>query len=60
MFFVSLGIATGAPVTLASFLVNNLVPVTLGNMVAGALGMAASYALLFGSLGNRPKAVVAV
>ena len=59
MFFVSLGIATGAPVTWGAFLLNNLLPVTLGNTLAGALCMGASYALLFGSLGSKPKAAAA-
>jgi formate/nitrite transporter len=55
MFFVPFGIALGAPVTMGQFLANNLLPVTLGNIVGGALGVAVTFAYIFGRLG-KPKA----
>lgn len=57
MFFCSLGIASGAPVSVGQFLLGNLLPVTLGNVVAGAACMAGSYSFAFGALGKpRPAA----
>lgn len=53
LFFVPLGIAAGAPVTLEQFFHVNLIPVTLGNIVAGTLCMATVYSLLYGALGRK-------
>jgi formate/nitrite transporter len=50
MYLIPMGWALGANVTLASFL-GNLVPVTLGNIVGGAGGVALTYWLAY-----RPKA----
>lgn len=44
----------GAPVTVSEFVFNNLIPVTIGNTIAGALCMATTYAYIYGSLG-KPK-----
>eukprot|EP00798_Chlamydomonas_sp_ICE-L_P018338 gene18338-24802_t len=55
MFFVTLGVAMGAPVTFGDFLIKNLLPVTLGNTLAGVLFMAVAYGFVYGSLG-KPKA----
>jgi len=49
MYLIPLGWALGANVTLASFL-GNLIPVTLGNIVGGAGGVALTYWLAY-----RPK-----
>ena len=46
MYLIPAGWAAGAPVTLAGFL-GNLVPVTLGNVVGGAGGVALSYWLAY-------------
>ena len=43
MFFIPLGIFLGAEVTWAQFFINNLIPVTLGNIVGGALFVACAY-----------------
>ncbi|KAL4451701.1 hypothetical protein ABPG75_007363 [Micractinium tetrahymenae] len=51
MVFVSLGSVPG--VTWSAFFLNNLLPVTLGNIVAGALCMATTYSLAYGSLGKK-------
>ncbi|CAL8463113.1 g2647 [Coccomyxa elongata] len=52
MFMVPLGIALGAKVSFASFLTANLLPVTLGNIVGGAVCIALAYAVCFGSMGQ--------
>jgi formate/nitrite transporter FocA (FNT family) len=43
MFFIPLGIFLGAEATWAQFFINNLIPVTLGNIVGGALFVACAY-----------------
>lgn len=53
MFFVPLGIIAGANVTMGQFLVNNLIPVTLGNIFAGTVLVATMYSLIYGSLGRK-------
>jgi formate/nitrite transporter FocA (FNT family) len=40
-------------VTFAKFLTANLLPVTLGNIVGGALFVATAYSFIFGALGKR-------
>ncbi len=52
MFFVPLGIFYGAQVTWTQFLVNNLVPVTLGNVVGGSVLVGAAYWWLYA---RRPR-----
>ncbi|KAG2489126.1 hypothetical protein HYH03_012352 [Edaphochlamys debaryana] len=61
MFFCSLGIAQGAPVAFTDFLTRNLLPVTLGNTLAGVLCMAAAYCLCYGTAKAQeaPKAKAA-
>jgi len=57
MFIIPLGMLTGAStVTLQSFLLNNLVPVTLGNTFAGAVLVACSYNSLYGTHGQTAAA----
>lgn len=46
MFFIPAGMFEGASVTVGQFLLNNLVPVTLGNIVGGALFVGAAYSWL--------------
>ncbi|MEW5308881.1 MAG: hypothetical protein WDW38_000805 [Sanguina aurantia] len=58
MFFLSIGILNGAPVTAMQALTCNLLPVTLGNIVGGAICMASVYGWVFGALG-KPAPVVA-
>ena len=43
MFFIPLAIFEGAPVTWASFIVDNLIPATLGNIVGGAFFVGTLY-----------------
>jgi formate/nitrite transporter FocA (FNT family) len=47
MFLIPLGMALGADVSVHKFLVGNLLPVTLGNTVAGALFMACASAFFY-------------
>ena len=53
MFMVPLGIALGANVTYGQFLAANLLPVTLGNTVAGVACLGLSYSLLYGKAGKE-------
>lgn len=48
MFLIPFGIACGAEFSFTHFLTSNLIPVTLGNIVGGALCCATPYALVFG------------
>ncbi|MEG1573591.1 MAG: formate/nitrite transporter family protein [Bacteroidales bacterium] len=43
MFFIPLGMMMGANVTISEFLIENLIPVTFGNIVGGALFVGAYY-----------------
>lgn len=52
MFFIPAGIFLGANVTWVQFLIANLLPVTLGNIVGGALFVGAVYTYLYA----RPEA----
>jgi len=54
MFIVPLGILQGAPgVTSLTFVINNLIPVTLGNIVGGAVCVAAGFAKVYGKTGKH-------
>lgn len=48
MAFVPLGMLSGADVTIESFVLNNLVPVTLGNLLSGSLMVGWTYSKLYG------------
>ena len=50
MFLLPLGLLGGAEVSVFDALVKNLLPVTLGNAIAGALVVAAGYSYQFGKL----------
>ncbi len=50
MFLIPMGLACGADVSFWQFLTANLLPVTLGNIVGGALCVATPYALAYGRL----------
>ena len=53
MFFVPLGILAGANVGMGKFILSNLIPVTLGNILAGTVLVATVYSLVYGSLGKK-------
>ena len=48
MFLIPLGMLRGAEVTIADFLMKNLLPVTLGNIVGGMLCVMAPFGSSFG------------
>mmetsp|Transcript_16553 Transcript_16553/g.32308 ORF Transcript_16553/g.32308 Transcript_16553/m.32308 type:complete len:316 (+) Transcript_16553:177-1124(+) len=48
MFIIPLGIMRGAQISVGDFLVKNLIPVTLGNIVGGALCVMGIYGTAFG------------
>jgi formate/nitrite transporter FocA (FNT family) len=52
MFIIPLGIMSGAAVTWKTFLLRNLLPVTLGNIVGGVCAVAAAYSYVYGKLGK--------
>ena len=47
MFFIPLGMMQGADVSIQSFLIDNLVPATIGNIVGGALFVGIPHAALY-------------
>lgn len=53
MFIIPLGMALGAKVTWGEFIMNNLLPVTLGNTFAGAMMVATLLGFCHGSLGAK-------
>ncbi|GFR49011.1 hypothetical protein Agub_g11032 [Astrephomene gubernaculifera] len=52
MFVIPLGMVLGAQVTWEQFLWSNLLPVTLGNTIAGVVLMACAYSISYGALGK--------
>ena len=55
MFLLPLGLLGGAKLSIADTIVKNMVPATIGNAIAGAVVVAASYSFQFGKLGNATK-----
>ncbi|KAK9807880.1 hypothetical protein WJX72_012013 [[Myrmecia] bisecta] len=55
MFIIPLCIVLGGPITWSQFFLANLLPVTLGNIVGGAVCVATAFSFSFGRLG-QPKA----
>ena len=53
MFIIPLGMMSGATVAWKTFLVKNLLPVTLGNIAGGAIAVAAVFCWAYGSLGKK-------
>lgn len=47
MFFIPLGMMQGADVSMSAFLIDNLIPATIGNIVGGALFVATPHAVLY-------------
>lgn len=52
MFLIPFGIFAGASVSFNEFLIRNLVPVTLGNIIGGSLLVGAFGSMMFGKLGK--------
>ena len=57
LFILPLALMLGAPVTLGAVITKNLIPVIIGNGIAGALIVAASYSYQFGRLGGLQRAI---
>ena len=55
LFLLPLGLKAGAEVSVVDVITKNIVPVTIGNIIAGAVVMAASYSFLYGKLGGHEK-----
>ena len=55
LFLLPLGLAAGADATVMDTITKNIIPVTIGNIIAGAVVFAASYSFLYGSLGGHSK-----
>merc|ERR1719478_171355 len=53
MFILPLGIFSGAAVSWKAFLLKNLLPVTLGNIVGGACCVGAAFCLTYGKLSRK-------
>jgi formate/nitrite transporter FocA (FNT family) len=53
MFLIPMGIMLGAKVSFSKFLLSNLLPVTLGNIVGGAVFVALAYSYIFGTFGKK-------
>lgn len=56
MYFIPLAIFEGANITWNTFIVNNLIPATLGNIVGGVLFVGLPYGYLFGDK-SKPKVI---
>ena len=53
MFLLPLGLLAAAPLALKDVLLLNLLPVTLGNVLAGVLAIGVTMSFLHGKLGER-------
>lgn len=49
MFFIPYGIKLGSGVTVRNYIARSMVPVFIGNMIAGAFFLAGSYAFCYGA-----------
>jgi hypothetical protein len=59
LFILPLALMLGAPLTLQDIIIKNLIPVIIGNGIAGALIVAGSYSYQFGRLGGLRRALFA-
>jgi len=50
MWMIPMGMALGAPVSVADLLLRNLLPVTLGNLFGGVVCVATAYSMCYGRL----------
>lgn len=55
MFFIPMGMFLGADISMTEFIVNNLVPATLGNIVGGAVFVGAAYWYLYAKNDKKTK-----
>jgi len=59
MFILPAALLLGAPLTVADVVFRNIVPVLIGNAIAGSIIVAASYSYQFGRLGGKRRAIFA-
>jgi formate/nitrite transporter FocA (FNT family) len=57
MFIIPLGMLRGAEITMGQFFFKNLIPVTLGNIVGGALCVMAPFGMTLGNWFKEKKSV---
>ena len=55
LFLLPLGLAAGADTTVMDTITKNIIPVTIGNIIAGAVVFGGSYSYLYGALGGHTK-----
>ena len=55
LFLLPLGMRAGASVSVMDTIVKNILPVTIGNIIAGAVVFAATHSYLYGALGGHKK-----
>jgi len=55
MFVLPAGLLSGAPLTVADTLWKNLLPVTIGNLIAGTIVIGAGFCFAFGRLGSGER-----
>jgi formate/nitrite transporter FocA (FNT family) len=55
LFILPCALLLGAPITLGTVITKNLIPVILGNFIAGAVVVAGSYSYEFGKLGAKSR-----
>lgn len=48
MFIIQIAMAGGAAITWQQFILGNLIPATIGNVIGGAIFFALSYAVIYG------------
>ena len=55
MFIIPLAMSLGADISVRTYLLKNLLPVTLGNICGGAICVAAFYSYVYGNLGQKTQ-----
>lgn len=55
LFILPCAMLLGAPLTLGTVITKNIIPVVLGNFIAGAVVVAGSYSYQFGALGCKSR-----
>ena len=55
LFLMPLGLAAGADAMVMDTITKNIIPVTIGNIIAGAVVFGGSYSYLYGALGGHTK-----
>mmetsp|Transcript_102950 Transcript_102950/g.330238 ORF Transcript_102950/g.330238 Transcript_102950/m.330238 type:complete len:143 (+) Transcript_102950:1-429(+) len=59
-FILTMGLLAGSDVTIGDIIWKNVVPTTLGNLVAGSIFVAVGYSYAFGNLGGNNKSPIPV